>query len=493
MPDYDLIIRNGNIVDGTGSPGRAGDIAISGDRIEAVGAVTGTAAHEVDARGMAVAPGFIDVHAHDDGAVIRDPRVDFKIMQGVTTDVVGNCGAGVAPANAAFRAAYPANFSGILGEMDLPWSTTAEYFAAVDEARPACNVAAYVPQGVVRYSVVGAEKREPTASELTEMRRLVEEAMLAGAIGLSTGLVYVPGAYTKTAEIIELAKVSAKYGGIYTSHIRNEGLQVMEAVAEAIEIGETAGCPVQISHHKAAGPGANGLTKQTLPFIREARARGVDVSIDVYPYIASSSSLAAMFRIGRDATFEQVDAIVASVKYNKEKYEGKYIRDIAAELDLPIGDAVRKILADEENTPSVIMFIMDEADVRMVVEDDHCMIGSDGLPTEGKPHPRLYGTMPRVIQRYVREEGVLTLEEAVRKMTSLPAKKHRLGKRGVLQTGWIADLVVFDPETIEDVATYADPRQYPAGIESVVVNGQLAVEAGQQTEARAGRFVRRAS
>ncbi len=493
MPDYDLIIRNGTIVDGTGAPGRPGDLAVSGDRIEAVGTVTGTAAREIDARGMAVAPGFIDVHAHDDGAVIRDPRVDFKIMQGVTTDVVGNCGAGVAPANDAFRAAYQSMFSGILGEMDLPWSTTAEYFAAVDEARPACNVAAYVPQGVVRYNVVGTEKREPTAGELTEMRRLVDEAMLAGAIGLSTGLVYVPGAYTRTDEIIELAKVSAKYGGIYTSHIRNEGLQVMEAVAEAIEIGETAGCPVQISHHKAAGPGANGLTRQTLPFIAAARSRGVDVSIDVYPYIASSSSLAAMFRIGRDATFEQVEAIVASVKYNKEKYEGKYIRDIAADLDLPIGDAVRKILADEENTPSVIMFIMDEADVRMVVEDDHCMIGSDGLPTEGKPHPRLYGTMPRVIQRYVREEGVLTLEEAVRKMTSLPAKKHRLGKRGVLQPGWIADVVVFNPETIEDIATYAEPRQYPAGIEAVIVNGQVAVDGGRQTDAQAGRLVRRAS
>ncbi|MBI5288760.1 MAG: D-aminoacylase [Chloroflexi bacterium] len=489
MAEYDLIIRNGRIVDGTGTAARDGSVAIRGDRIEAVGEVTGTATREIDARGMVIAPGFIDVHAHDDAAVVRDPRVDFKIMQGVTTDVVGNCGAGVAPANDQFRAAYQANFSGILGEIDLPWSTTAEYFKAVDEAHPACNVAAYIPHGVVRLNVMGMVRRDPTNAELDEMRRLVEDAMTAGAIGMSTGLIYPPGAFTKTEELVELAKVAAKHGGIYTSHIRNEGDHVMDAVGEAIEIGERAGCGVQISHHKSAGPGAIGLTKETLPFIAAARARGVEVTIDVYPYVASSSSLAAMWRIGRGAAFEHVRAIVASVKYNKEKYEGKYIHDIAAELDLPIGEAVEKVLADEENTPSVIMFVMDEADVRRVVEDEHCMVGSDGLPTEGKPHPRLYGTMPRVIQRYVREEGVLTLEEAVRKMTSLPAKKHRLGDRGMLEAGRYADVVVFDAETIADVATYAEPRQYPPGIAWVVVNGQVAVEGGAQTDARAGRMV----
>jgi N-acyl-D-amino-acid deacylase len=491
MPDYDLIIRNARIIDGTGAPGREGAIAVRGDLIEAVGEISGAATREIDAGGLAVAPGFIDVHAHDDGAVIRDPRVDFKIMQGVTTDVVGNCGAGVAPANDAFKRSFAAGWGSILGDMDLPWTTTAEYFAAVDAARPACNVAAYVPHGVVRFNVMGGARGAPDGRELQAMFDLVDEAMRAGAIGLSTGLIYVPGSNATTDELVALAEVAARHGGIYTSHIRNEGLGVMEAVAEAIEIGERAGCPVQISHHKSAGPGAEGLTKQTLPLIADARGRGIDVTVDVYPYTASSSSLAAMFRVGREETFAVVPAIVASVKHNKEKYEGKYISDIAAELDLPIGDAVRKVLEDEENTPSVIMFVMDEADVRRVVADDHCMVGSDGLPTEGKPHPRLYGTMPRVIQKYVREEGVLTLEEAVRKMTSLPAKKHRLGKRGVLQPGWHADIVVFDPDAIADLATYDDPRRYPAGIQHVVVNGQLAVEEGRQTEARAGRMLRR--
>jgi len=492
MPDYDLIIRNGNVIDGTGAPGHAADVAIKGDRIENVGAASGTAKREIDARGLAVAPGFIDVHTHDDAAVVRDPRVDFKIMQGVTTDVAGNCGAGVAPANDAFRLYYAAGFAPILGESSLPWSTTAEFFAAVDEAHPACNVAAYVPHGVVRYNVVGLNKGAPSDDELQRMRELVEEGMQAGAIGMSSGLVYLPGSNAETPELIELAKVVAKHGGIYTSHIRNEGDGVLAAVAEAITIGEAAGCPVQISHHKSAGPTAKGLTKQSLRFLAEARARGIDVTVDVYPYTASSSALAAMFRIGREQVFEAIPSIIASVKYEHEKYEGKYISDIAAELGMPIGDTVRKLLHDEENSPSVIMFIMDEEDVRRVVADEHAMIGSDGLPSEGKPHPRLYGTMARTIQRYVREEGVITLEDAVRKMTSLPARKHLLKDRGELRPGAFADVVVFNPETIADVATYAEPRQYPAGIEYVVVNGAVAVDQGRQTDARAGRMLRRA-
>lgn len=492
MPDYDLIIRNGRIIDGTGAPGVAGSLAITGDRIAAVGDVRGGAREEIDAGGLAVAPGFIDVHAHDDAAVVRDPRVDFKIMQGVTTDIVGNCGAGVAPANAAFREAYARNFSAILGESGLPWTTFAEYVAAVDAARPACNVAAYIPHGVVRFNVIGGDRREPTPAELDAMRALVDEAMRAGAIGMSTGLICPPGAWAKTDELIELAKVAAGYGGIYTSHIRNESDGLLEAMAEAIEIGERAGCGVQLSHHKAGGPHVFGLTKTSLQTMADMRARGLDVTTDAYPYVASSSSLAAMWRIGRHAVFENVPAIIASVKYNKEKYEGRYIADIAADLDLPIGDAVEKVLADEENTPSVIMFIMDEGDVRRVVADAHCMIGSDGLPSEGKPHPRLYGTMARALQVYVREEGVVPLEEEVRKMTSLAAEKHRLADRGVLRAGAFADVVVFDPDTVEDVATYAEPRQYPRGIAHVVVNGELAVRDGVQTGAGAGRFLRRA-
>ncbi len=491
MPDYDLVIRNGDIVDGTGAAPRRGDLAITEGRIVAVGDAPGSATRTIDATGRAVAPGFVDVHAHDDAAVIREPAMDFKIMQGVTSDVVGNCGAGVAPTSDAFRRYFPSGFAPILGEMPLPWTTTREYFDAVDAAHPACNVAAYVPHGVLRFIAMGLERREPTDAELDLMKQHLREGMEAGAIGMSTGLVYPPGTFSRTPELVELAKVVSPFGGIYTSHIRNEGEGLLDAVGEALTIGEQSGCPVQLSHHKAAGPGCYGDTKKSLPFIAEARARGLDVTMDVYPYVASSSSLAAMFRIGRGAAFEAVPAIIASVKHNKEKYEGKYVSQIAEDFDLPIREAIEKVLRDEENSPSVIMFIMDEDDVRRVVADPFAMAGSDGLPTDGKPHPRLYGTMARVLQSYVREQPVLSLEEAVRKMTSLPAAKHRLHERGVLREGWHADVVVFDPETIEDVATYAEPRQYPVGIDYVVVNGEIAADHGAQTAARAGRMLRR--
>jgi N-acyl-D-amino-acid deacylase len=489
VADFDLIIRNGEIYDGSGGPPVHGDVGVRGDRIEAVGAVSGSAARAIDVAGRAVAPGFIDVHAHDDAAVVWHPALDFKIMQGITTDVVGNCGAGVAPANDQFRASFARGFGGILGESELPWSTVAEYFDAVDAARPACNVAAYVPHGVVRANVMGFERREPTAGELDAMRALVEEAMGAGAIGMSTGLVYPPGAYAHTQELIELARVVARNGGIYTSHIRNETGGSVKAIDEALEIGEQSGCPVQISHHKSAG--VAGGTLRTLPRLDAARARGIEVTVDVYPYDASSSSLAAMYRIGGDATFERTPAIIASVKHSKERYEGRYISDIAQELGLPIGETIRRIIDDEEGTPSVIMFTMHEEDVRRVVADPHSMIGSDGLPTRGRPHPRLYGTMARVIEKYVRETPLLTLEEAVRKMTSLPAAKHRIKDRGVLRPGCFADIVVFDPTAIADVATYAEPRQYPTGIDYVIVNGEVAAERGAQTAARAGRALRR--
>jgi N-acyl-D-amino-acid deacylase len=489
VPAFDLIIRNGDVYDGSGAPPARADVAVRGDRIETVGAVTGEAAREIDATGRAVCPGFIDVHAHDDAAAVRQPALDFKVMQGVTTDVVGNCGAGVAPANVQFREAFPRGFGGILGESELPWTTVAEYFDAIDRARPACNVAAYVPHGVVRTNVMGFERSDPTPDEMESMRALVDEGMRAGAIGMSTGLVYPPGAYARTPEIIELAKVVVSHGGIYTTHIRNESAGELSAIDEAIEIGERAGCPVQISHHKSAG--AAGGTLRTLPRLAEARDRGLDVTVDVYPYDASSSSLAAMYRIGGDAMFERTPAIVASVKLNKEQYEGKYIADIARQLDLPVGDTIRRIIDETEGTASVIMFTMYEEDVRRVVADPFAMIGSDGLPTEGKPHPRLYGTMARVIEKYVRESPLLTLAEAVRKMTSLPAEKHRIAGRGMLEPGCFADVVVFDPAAIADIATYADPRRYPAGIECVIVNGQVAAEGGEQAPARAGRMLRR--
>lgn len=489
MAEYDLIIRNGTIVDGAGSAPRGGDIAIAGDRIAAVGEVTGSGGVEIDAADLVICPGFIDVHTHDDAAVVRDPRIDFKIMQGVTTDIVANCGAGVAPATEDFRAYYKIGIGPLLGESALPWTTTSEYFDAVKAAMPACNVTAYVAHGVLRYIAMGMERREPGAAELERMQDLLDEGMRAGAIGLSTGLIYPPGSYARTAELVELAKVSARHGGIYTSHIRDEGPRLLDAVREAISIGEQAGCPVQLSHHKAAGQANWGATERSLGVIDEARARGLDVTVDVYPYTAGSTALAAIARLGEDVF--DMPALIASVKYNKS-YEGRYVSDIASEMGVSKMEAVRKILRDEENAPTVINFTMDEQDVRRVVAYEQAMIGSDGIPSEGKPHPRLYGTMARVLQRYVRETRLLTLEGAIRKMTSLPAAKHLIAGRGVLREGWFADIVMFDAVTIEDVATYEEPRRYPRGIAYVIVNGQVAVERGTQTAARAGRMLRRA-
>ncbi len=489
MPDYDLILRSGTIVDGTGDPSYTGSLAITGDRIAAVGDVNGSAKTEIDVSRLVISPGFVDVHAHDDAAVVRDPSVDFKIMQGVTTDVVGNCGAGVAPTSDAFRQFYARGIGPILGDSALAWTTTHDYFAAVEAAHPAVNVTAYVPHGVLRYIALALERREPDDSELSHMKDLADEGMTAGAIGMSTGLIYPPGYFSRTPELIELAKVVAKHGGIYTSHIRDEGPGLLRAVEEAIRIGEESGCPVEISHHKAAGREAWGSTERSLEVLEAARARGIDVTVDVYPYTAGSTALAAIARFGDDV-FE-MPALIASVKHNKAAYEGKYVADIAEELGMSKGDAVRKLLHDEENSPTVINFTMDEPDVRRVLAYQHAMIGSDGIPSEGKPHPRLYGTMPRVLGTYVREHGVLTLEDAVRKMTSLPAGKHRVKDRGTLREGGFADVVVFDPAKVDDIATYPEPRQYPKGIEYVVANGKLAVDGGHQTAARAGRMLRR--
>ena len=491
---YDLIIRGGRVIDGTGAAAREADVAIAGGRIAAVGAVEGEAARVIDAAGLAVAPGFIDVHSHDDTALLSSPGLDFKAAQGVTTVVCGNCGAGAAPANERLQAFYRRGLEGILGPVpDFTWSSLGEFYDAVRAAKPAVNAAFLIPHGVVRVAAMGWERRAPTSDELETMKAHFAEGMEAGAVGMSTGLIYAPGAYAKTDELITCASVVARYGGIYVSHIRNEGAQLLEAVREAIRIGEEAGLPVQISHHKASGRPNFGLTKDSLPVIDEARARGVDVTIDAYPYTAASTALAAIAPGGRLVReMDPHDIMIASVKHQHE-FEGKRLDEIASIMDLPVEDATRKLLRDEENTPVAVMFVMDEGDVRRVLAHETCMIGSDGLPSPGsKPHPRLYGTFPRVLGRYARDEGLLTLEEGVRRMTSLPAGKFRLADRGVLREGFAADVVVFDPATIADTATYEDPRRYPEGIAFVLVNGVVTIEAGQPAGASAGRVLTRA-
>lgn len=496
MPDerFDLIIRGGQVIDGTGAPGQTADIAVADGRIAAVGAIEGEAERVIDASGLAVAPGFIDVHSHDDVALINMPGLDFKSGQGVTTVVCGNCGAGAAPANERLEQFFhQGGAEGILGPVEaFTWRSLPEFYDAVRAARPSVNAAFLVPHGALRVAAMGWERRTPTDAELAQMKAWLGEGMAAGAVGMSTGLIYVPGAFAETEELVELAKVVGQFGGLYASHIRNEGERLLEAVAEAIRIGEEAGVPVQISHHKAGGRENWGMTERSLPVIDAARARGLDVTIDAYPYIASSTSLVAYMRGGRlMPRIVPGDVVVASVK-RQHQFEGKRLDEVASMMDLPLDDAILKLLEGEDNAVAIVHFSMEEGDVRRVLQHETCMIGSDGIPSPtGKPHPRLYGTFARVLGTYIRDEELMSLEEGVRRMTSLPARKFGLVDRGEIRPGAWADVVVFDPARIEDVATYEEPRQHPPGIAHVLVNGQPAVESGTPTAGRGGQVLRR--
>ncbi len=487
-PAFDLLIRGGTLIDGTGTPGVIGDVAVLDARIAAMGAVDGAARRTIDATGRSVAPGFIDVHAHDDAAVLST-SMDFKLMQGVTTDIVGNCGAGIAPAFGGGRRGLP-GVEIVLGPLpEATWTTFGEYMDAVDSAPLAINVGCFVPHGIVRARHVGMDRRPPDESELAAMADDVEEGMAAGALGMSTGLIYIPGTFAETDEIIALARVIARHGGVYMSHIRNEAEQLLEAVDEAITIGREAGCPVEVSHHKASARSVWGKTRDSIRLIEKARSNGTDVTFDVYPYTAGSTILSAARGVSRD--IEPDSIMVASVNEHRE-YEGKTLEQIGQMLSVDDPrEVISRVLADEPAAVA-IFFSMHEDDVRRVLAHPLCMIGSDGIPSPtGKPHPRLYGTFPRVLGTYVREEDLFSLEEGIRKMTSLPAQRMNLPDRGELREGFAADIVIFDPDTIADRATYADPRQYPAGIDYVIVNGEVAAENGNQTPTRSGKLLRR--
>jgi len=482
----DILIRGGSVIDGTGAAAISADVGVRDGRIAAIGRLDGPAERMIEADGLAVAPGFIDVHAHDDVAVMTTP-MDFKLMQGVTTDIVGNCGAGVAPRDPS-RAPMPGSAL-VLGELPDPvWQTFGEYIRVVEGAELAVNVGCFVPHGAVRYKRLGIDKRAPDTDELAAMRDDVAEGMAAGALGLSTGLIYPPGAFAETEEIITLAKEAANRGGIYMSHIRNEADELLDAVAEAIGIGREAELPVEISHHKASGVRNKGKTVESIALIEKGRASGLDITFDAYPYTAASTILAVM---ARQSEGEAPGTTMVSSAPNSPEFEGMMLADIATMLDVSSDEALSLVLAKDPGAVGVF-FVMDEEDVRRVLAHPLCMIGSDGIPSvSGKPHPRLYGTFPRVLGEYCRVQKLFPLEEAVRKMTSLPARRMNLPERGELREGWAADIVIFNPNTIADRATYDEPRQYPIGIEYVVVNGQVAPEHGKQTAARAGKLLRR--
>jgi N-acyl-D-amino-acid deacylase len=489
-PAHVLLIRNALLYDGTGARPAPADVAVRGDRIAEVGApgsLADPAARVLDAAGLALAPGFIDVHTHDDFAALVYPRMHFKVLGGVTTCIVGNCGFGAAPWSAAAalaRAFHP--------RQELPrWEGFAGYLARLDAHPPSVNVGALVGHGTLRLAAMGNARRAPGAAEAAQMRAALREGIDAGCLGLSTGLIYDPGRFATTDEIVELARELRGTGGLYATHVRDEGTGLLDSVREAIEIGEAAGIPVQISHHKASGRAAWGLVRESLGLIESARARGVDVHADQYPYTAGSTVLAAVARENGLGRLE-AEAIVVAAAAGHPEWEGRRLSDLAREFGLPAREAAGRVLAAQPGT-TVVLHSMDEEDVRTVMRHPTTMIGSDGIPTlEGKPHPRLYGTFARVLGRYARELGLFPLEEAVHRMTGLPARKFGLAGRGVVRAGAFADLVLFDAARILDAGTYEDPHRPPQGVAHVFVNGEQVVREGAHTGARPGRALRRA-
>lgn len=493
----DVLLKGGTIIDGTGAPGRVGDVAIRDDRIVAVGEFPLEAASQIiDCRGLIVVPGFIDLHNHSDRQIVsRKTRANVNyLMQGCTTIVTGNCGS---------------------GPIDV-----GEYYGKIDAAGAGTNVAHLLPQGSLRDAVLGTAHRAAEAAELEQMKNLADKAMQEGAWGMSTGLIYVPSSYADTAELVEIARVVGSYGGVYASHIRNESTGLLAAVDEALRIGREAGLPVHISHFKSSGPDAWGLVRRAAEVIQEARAAGQIVTADQYPYIASSTSLDATIippaarAGGREALVARLDdpeqgpPIRTAMEANLKKRNGGEAIVIArySRRQDWVGKSLAEIAAKEQKSPldvaleivrnggaSIVNFSMSEDDVRHIMQIPWVATASDGrayLPGADRPHPRNYGTFPRKIGYYALQEMVLPVEQAVRSSSGLPADILGLKDRGYVKTSYFADVVVFDPEEFRDRATFPAPHQYSAGVRYVFVNGSPAVVDGYPTGALSGRALR---
>ncbi|TRO53938.1 D-aminoacylase [Candidatus Bathyarchaeota archaeon] len=518
---HDILLRGGRVVDGTGNPWYRGDVAVKDGIISGLGRVWDEAETVLDVEGLAVAPGFIDTHSHSDLLLMSEPLAEAKVMQGVTTEVVGQDGLGEAPISAGDVGEWRRYLSGLNGDPDVEWSwgSFGEYLDALAEAHPSVNVAALVGHGNLRLAAMGMEDRGPSGSELDEMRALLARSLADGAVGLSTGLIYAPCIYSDASELVALCRTVARYGGVFVVHMRDEGDRLAESMDEVVRVGREAGVPVHISHFKASGEANWGKSADALRRLHEARLSGVQVSFDQYPYTAGSTFLSSLLPPWVHAG--GVDALLARlrdpearrriVEESKEirsrtprwgsllctnfktesntRFEGTPMRDIAEARGKSPVEALMDIVLEENNATTMISFTMSEEDVRRFMVDPHGIVCTDGILL-GKPHPRAYGAFPRVLGRYVRE-GVLRLEDAVRKMTSLPAQIMGLEGRGLIRPGFNADITVFDPDTVQDTATYADPRRRPTGVKHVIVNGALTVRDGEHLGVRAGEVHRR--
>ena len=495
---YDVLIRNAHVHDGEGRPPFRADVALESDRIAKIGSLDGgTAKLEIDATGLALSPGFIDVHTHDDFAALTRPDMGFKSRGGVTTCIVGNCGFGAAP----FTEAVDMLGRLTPGPALARYEGHAGYAAALASTIPGVNIGVLAGHGTIRKATVGSVDRAPTEREMSAMKTLLEEALDAGVLGISSGLIYDPGRYAATDELVELVSVMRGTGALYVTHMRDEGIGLVKSVAEAIEIGARGGVGVQISHHKASGRESWGLVKDSLTLIDAAQLRGEDVHADQYPYTAGSTSLQTVLENGafsgvstpnRMSSVAPDNVVIASAPGHPE-WEGRSISDLGAALN-QAPRAVSEMIVREARGTTVILHMMSEDDVQMVLRHHSTMIGSDGIPTlEGRPHPRLYNSFARVLGHYSRDLGLFDLSTAIYRMCGFPASKFGLRDRGVITEGAYADLVLFDAAKVIDKGTFEDPNQYPEGIRHVFVNGRVAVRDDVVQAQRHGRVLRRSS
>jgi len=474
---FDTIIKSAEVFDGTGAKPFIADIAIRHDRIEQIGQLGDAQAKQViDGQGLAIAPGFIDVHTHDDTNVIRFPECLPKISQGVTTVIVGNCGISASPVVLAGDPPDPMNLLG--QQSDFKYPTFASYAKAVEQAQPAVNVAALVGHTALRNNVMDDLQRTATDEEVAQMRVALNQAMEEGALGLSSGLAYASAKQATANEVMRLAQVLGEHGGIYTTHMRTEFEEILSAMEEAFETGQFAKVPVVISHLKCAGAGNWGRTVEVLNLMDKV-SEHQDVSCDCYPYSASSSTL------DLKQVTEDFDIFITWSEPRPEQ-AGKMLKQIADELDMSLVDAAKAL-----QPAGAVYHCMDENDVKRVLKYKLTMVGSDGLPNDPHPHPRLWGTFPKVLGHYSREEKLFPLAEAIHKMTGMSAKRYNLENRGEIRVGAFADLVLFNPNTIKDTATFENPISMAQGIEYVFVNGELSYFEGNVSNERNGSFIYR--
>lgn len=526
--DFDLIIRGGFILDGSGGEAFESDIGISGDYIKEIGQILSVRGKSViEAKNFVVCPGFIDAHDHTDVQLLVNPQAESSIRQGITTLVSGNCGSSPFPVAEEIYEESRENLKELF-QLDLTWRDIKGFFSRLEEKGLALNYSTLVGQGTIRGAAMGFNDRPPSQEELEKMKKMVAENIEHGAVGLSTGLEYTPGSYAKADEIIELCRVAAQYGGVYATHMRDEGDKLIESLDESIEVARKTGVSLQISHYKIAYLRNWHKIDSALAKIEQAKKDGISISCDRYPYIAGSTGLSFYFPLwAREGTTDEFLArlkdpdlesrlrahlaeqekklgswdkvVISSVVTEKnKKFEGKSVLAGAKETGKNPYDFMKDLLIEEKSRVGMVIFMMKEENLERILVHPLVGIGTDGsavapygLLHRGKPHPRHYGTFPRVLGKYVREEKIVPLPEMMRKMTSIPAQKFGFGKRGTLKSGYFADIVIFDQDKVIDKATWTDPHQYPEGIEYVLVNGKVVIKEGEHTGDLPGKVLRK--